>query len=460
MNTARPTSAHTRRALRGLLAIRLLGALADATMLPFVVLWAVREISLDGGTAGAVFLAQGIGEMAGGLLGGHLADRFGRRRVLLASTAGMAVGYGSLAAVTKPTAAITLFVVAGLFESAFHPTINAAVGDLSEDADLHRNYGLVRVAANVGRVLGPLLGASVVAFWASGVFAVAGVLLAGAALAVLATVPSGLPADTNDVSGTDPAGSSVHQGLGAAVATAAAIARDGRLALLILGGGLLSITYTWWQADGLVLLRQQHPVSATGYASLFTVAALATVAFQVPTSRWARRHSATHLVLTGAAVQGLGLGSLAFAHAGWPVMIASAIAIALGQMLYAPAVSAHITRTAGAGRRATYQAAISTTEDIGSAIGPTSGLALGSAAPAGVVWVVALPVSLLAGALSASAVRHTPSKSRLRHSTTARRPLRPQRGRAAHSYRNGDDDKPADARREQHLIHIHLAKNG
>ena len=136
--------------------MRTLGAFADSAMLPFVVLWARRDVGLSGAMAGLLFLAQALGELAGGLAGGALADRLGHRRVLLVSTAGMAVGYGSLFAVRQPVTALSAFFIAGLFEAAFHPTIGALVGDLRAGPELPRAYAMVRVGANVGRIgLGP-----------------------------------------------------------------------------------------------------------------------------------------------------------------------------------------------------------------------------------------------------------------------------------------------------------------
>jgi len=149
-------------AFRGLVGVRTLGAFADSAMLPFVVLWARRDVGLSGAMAGLLFLAQALGELAGGLAGGALADRLGHRRVLLVSTAGMAVGYGSLFAVRQPVVALSAFFIAGLFESAFHPTIGALVGDLRAGPELPRAYAMVRVGANVGRIGGPLIGAAAV----------------------------------------------------------------------------------------------------------------------------------------------------------------------------------------------------------------------------------------------------------------------------------------------------------
>jgi len=62
---------------------------------------------------------------------------------------------------------------------------------------------------------------------------------------------------------------------------------DRRLGLLVVSGGLLAITFTWWEADGLVLLRELRALGTTSYAALFAIAAAATVVLQMPASRLA-----------------------------------------------------------------------------------------------------------------------------------------------------------------------------
>lgn len=423
------TTGQASRAFRGLLAARLLGALADGVMLPFVVLWAHREGGLSGAAAGAVFLVQALGELAGGLAGGALADRIGHRRMLLISTTGMALGYGSLLLIHHAVPALGAFLLAGLFESAFHPTVAALIGDLHDGGsarrdgtgggdgadELHRAYGLARMAASVGGVAGPILGAVAVAFSLSGVFAAAGVLLGCAAVVVFVAVPSdratgpqpgGPAAAAAAVPMTAGAGAGAD-GAGTVAAAPSsplrALLRDRRLGMLVLGGGLLSITFTWWEADGLVLLRPLHHLSTTAYALLFAVDAVATVLFQIPVSRWAGRRDTGRLLLLGAALQGAGLAGLAAAGLGYPALVAAVLVTAFGQMLSGPATSAFVSRRAAPGRRATYQAALSTTQDIGTALGPTSGLALGRVGSPALVWLLALPLSLAAGLATARA---------------------------------------------------------
>lgn len=227
------------------------------------------------------------------------------------------------------------------------------------------------------------------------VFATAGGLLAG-----LILIPRDAPSKAYDDQEPEmPAG------------TIRALRTDRRLAVLVLAGGLLAITFTWWEADGLTLLRWQLPLSTTAYAALFVLAAAAIVAFQIPISRRTTHTPAGPTMLTGAVLQGAGLAVLLLGHHGYPVLVVAVLLMATGEMIYAPTISAYDSRRAGRHRRASYQAALSITEDIGTAIGPISGLAA-----IGAVWATGALLSALAGTRiqSAAAPELSPSITRSR----------------------------------------------
>jgi MFS family permease len=383
----------SRRDLGGLVAVRTVESLASSAMLPFVVLWAHRDAGLGGVAAGALFVAQALGEFAAGAVAGGLADRLGHRRVLLVSTAGMAAGYGLLSIASVPTVAIAFFLLAGVFESAFHPTVKAMVGDLVPDGELTRAFASLRVGANAGRVVGPLLGALAALAALPAIFAVSGALLAGAVVVELLLLPRDLPHATDDDEPEIPPG------------TLRALRADRGLAALVLGGGLLSISFTWWQADGLVLVRHQTALGTSAYAALFTIAAVVIVAGQLPVSRLVEQLPASHALLAGAVTQGVGLAVLIAAPAGYAVLVVAVVAMATGEMVYSPTVSTVVTRRARPDQRASYQAALSITEDIGTAIGPASGLALARAVSSVGVWACGAALSAVAGVTSASAAR-------------------------------------------------------
>jgi MFS family permease len=383
------------RAFRGLVVSFGISAVGFGAMAPFLVVWGHRDAGLSGTAAGLLFVAQAAGELTGGLAGGLIADRVGGRQVLLVSTLGMALGYGSLTVVTAPVLAIIVIFLAGLFEAAYHPTAFALVGDLKPTGDRAQDYGVIRTAGNLGTILGPLAGAAVVAGASiADVFVVSGALLAVSGLVVLATLPRrGLPVSLEEEA----------EEIQAAVPGVKAIARDRRLALLVGGGALLTITLAWWEADGLAIVATQRPFGASGFALMLALTAAITVIFQIPVSRLTRGRPVATLLAVGAGLQAVGLAALAAASLSLAVIIAAITLIAFGQMLYAPNINALVSTIAPRGRGVTYQAAISVTQDIGMAAGPASGLALGASIGAPLLWLLALPLGLLAGAATARA---------------------------------------------------------
>jgi MFS family permease len=383
------------KAFRGLVAAFGVSAIGFGAMAPFLVIWGHRDAGLSGAAAGLLFVAQAAGELTGGLGGGLLADRIGGRQVLLVSTLGMALGYGSLTVVTAPAPAVIVIFLAGLFEAAYHPTAFALIGDLKPTQDRAHAYGVIRTAGNLGTILGPLAGAAVVAGASvADVFLVSGALLASSGIVVLTTLPRrGLRVSLEDEA----------QEIQAAVPGLKAIAHDRRLRLLVAGGALLTITLAWWEADGLVILQTQRPFGTSSFSLMLALSAAVTVVFQIPATRATKGRPVATLLATGAGLQALGLAALTAASLSLAVVIAAVVLISFGQMLYAPNISALVSEIAPRGRGVTYQAAISTTADIGMAAGPASGLALSASLGARLIWLLALPLGLLAGAATARA---------------------------------------------------------
>jgi MFS family permease len=393
-----------RNAFRGLVVAFGVSAVGFGTMAPFLVLWGHRDAGLSGAVAGLLFIAQAAGEVTGGLGGGLLADRFGGRQVLLGSTVGMALAYGSLALVGAPGVAIAVLFLAGLFEAAYHPTAFALVSDLKPEDERAHAYGVIRAAGNVGTILGPLAGAAVVAGASvADVFIAAGALLAASGVVLVATLPRrGAPVHLEEEA----------EELAEAASGLAAIARDRRLGLLVLGGGLLTITLAWWEVDGLVVIAGQRPFGTASFSILLALSAALTVAFQVPITRVTRAVPVGRLLAGGAVVQALGLALFAAASASLAFVVAGVVLIEFGQMLYSPNTNALVSRIAPRGRGATYQAAISTTADIGMAVGPASGLGLSASIGARLMWLLALPLGGLAAGAYRRAAREAPAPDR------------------------------------------------
>lgn len=88
---------------------------------------------------------------------GNLSDRFGRRPVLLVSTAIMAIDYVVMALAGTIWLLLAGRVVGGI-TSATQATASAFMADISTRSEKAKNFGLIGAAFGVGFVLGPVIG--------------------------------------------------------------------------------------------------------------------------------------------------------------------------------------------------------------------------------------------------------------------------------------------------------------
>ena len=126
-------------------------------VVPFLTLYLTSQRGISVSQAGLMVSLFGAGSFASQLVGGELADRLGRRPVLLMSplvtpALTLALGLGRGLAFI---AACTLIL--GLFADLYRPAVNAAVADLVPASDRTRAFGYLYWAINLGAALAPIV---------------------------------------------------------------------------------------------------------------------------------------------------------------------------------------------------------------------------------------------------------------------------------------------------------------
>ena len=124
----------------------------------------------DGGASalGAVLAAYGIARAAAMPIGGVLCDRFGARRVLLVVDvvrAALLGGFALIAAVGMPSLVLVAAVSAliGACQGAFVPGSFALMPSIAREEDLQRANAGLTGALQAGSLIGPVIGAALVA---------------------------------------------------------------------------------------------------------------------------------------------------------------------------------------------------------------------------------------------------------------------------------------------------------
>ena len=332
---------------------------------------------------GLLLACYAAGELIAMPVVGGIADRVGRRPVLLVSTVGVGCGFLLLYWSHGIVAAALSLLVIGVFESVLHPKAATVLADVVPRPALRDHFAVTRVASDAGHVIGPALGALLVQHSL-------GLVFAGAAVALLAgatAVPLFLPE-------TRVSGATAEDEDNDEVTAIFALFRDSRLAALLVPVALTGIVASWIETALPLFAVDGGVLTVAGVGLLFTYAAVLGVVFQLPLTRATGHIPADRLILASGAALAVALGSVLVSPQ-LPSLVLAVSLVILSQMLAEPVTQAMSSDLALAHARATYMAAYSAVNDVRDAAGPAIGTGLYAVA-ACLPWLVGVPVSLLA----------------------------------------------------------------
>jgi MFS transporter, DHA1 family, tetracycline resistance protein len=377
-----------------------LASVADGTLMPFFPLWAHNDVGIPIEYIGLLLGCYAGGELLATPFVGGIADRVGRRPVLLASTIGIGVGFLFLFFAPGVIAAALSLLVIGIFESVLHPTAATVITDVVPADERRAHFAMTRVMSNAGRIIGPALG-GVLALWSLHlVFLGAAITILIGAAAVTALLPETWH---GSVTGSEDDDDESLTALGAAL-------RDRRLAWLLLSISVLEIAVSWIEAVTPLYATAAGALTPTGIGMLFAYAGVIGVIFQLPITQASQQISGFATVLWSGAIEALAFVFLLPTPA-LPLLIVAITLATLARMLSGPLVQAIVSELAPRNAQATYQAAFSVVFDLKDAAGPAVGTwlyAMSTALP----WGTGIIVSIVAsGALAVATHRHETGQS-------------------------------------------------
>ncbi len=335
---------------------------AGTLLVPFLTLYLKGRLGLDVETATRVMGAYGAGALLAAVLGGHLADHFGRKRVMMGSLLG-----GAAVLAVFPRLDTAWEVAGGLFVFAlvgemYRPATQAMIADLVAPARRPQAYALMYVAVNLGFTIAPVLGGLLAAAsfrwlcWVDALTATAYAVLLR--LAVRETRPGGMPAGGHPDPGgrildpqADPhAGPSADPRVGTRAALRA-IAGDGTM--LAFCAGIVLVGLSFMQINSTFpLYLAQLGIGAKPYGRILAVNGLMITLLQLPFSALVSRWRRDLVMVASGLVLGLGFYLNIFARTPWQ-FAAVVVVWTLGEMLnavFAPTIVSDLAPPALRGR--------------------------------------------------------------------------------------------------------------
>jgi MFS transporter, DHA1 family, tetracycline resistance protein len=365
-------------------------AVGDGILMPFFALWAHKVAGIPIAFIGLLLGCYAGGELLATPFVGGIADRVGRRPVLLVSTCGVGCGFVLLYMVHGAFAVAASLIVIGVFESVLHPTASTVIADVVPAETRREHFAARRVMSSAGSMAGPALGALLALHSLGLVFLGAGLTLLIGALVVATCLTETRPPDA-------PSGEDVDE---ESLLVLTAVFRDPRLAGLIVPVAFIEIVASWIASITPLYADTGGALTASGVGLLFTYAGALGVVLQMPIMHATERMKGSRIVLVSGAVQAAAFACL-FVSPALPSLVAAITMLALAQMLSGPLVQTIVTELAPRTAQATYQAAFGVVNDLKDAARPAIGtwlFALAAALPwaAGVVVSIAASLGLVA----------------------------------------------------------------
>jgi MFS family permease len=380
----------------------LVASFGFSLVFPFLTIYLVQAFGASAFEAGLVIAGYSVCSIFSGTAGGWLADRVGRRPVMIVS-----VGITGLVVICMGQARdlaqiAVLTVVLGMIDPAFIPAARAAIADVVPEDRRPRAYGLLAVAASVGWIAGPAIGAGLSRLGYPLLFAVAGIIIALYSLIALRWLPETRPAGEQvpahsgpdaaptaptTAPATDPPvddGDGIPARARAPVRPALVLAAFLPLAVVLHGASFV------WVTTLPIAASTGLGVSTDTWGILFSLNGLIIVLFQLRVAGAAERRSKPLMMALAALLYSGGylivaVTSPAVAIAGLAAVI---VTVTAGEMLLYPLEAAFVSDLAPTASRGRYQGVAFAAGSLGGALAPpVTGLVLDQA-PGSALWLL------------------------------------------------------------------------
>ena len=355
------------RAFKVLVASALIENMAFGLIIPYLTIYMTADIRISDAAAGVVLMGYTLSGIPGAIFGGMLADKIGRRTVLLISLGLMSITILMYFFAFDFVSLLVIALADSFVGSLYMPAASAMIADVIPSEKRPQAYSTQRIAWNVGFIFGPAAGAALVASGSiKELFLFGAVILAAAFAMNFFFIPETKPDTTGEA---------------VTFRKVAEVRKNKPFLLICVMSGVFWFYSVQFMSSFPVYVTRDLRMPDSDPGILWAISGVMIVLLQLWVTSRAVKLRRSLVLMVGQIVSSIGVGLLFFAT-GLPEMIVFIVIMTIGELIYMSILSAIIADMSPEDKRGIYMGFSGFVQTLGMGAGMLVGMwllgALGS----------------------------------------------------------------------------------
>jgi MFS family permease len=315
-------------------------------LFPFFALYITEHFGVGMVEVGFLFSIFAAGNIFGSAIGGALADKYGRRAIILFGLVVSGIGSIFMGLVNDLTIFYILATFLGLVGNFGGPARQAMVADLLPKQQQAEGFGILRVALNLSATIGPSLGGLLIAYSYMFLFIADALSSIITAIIVYLVIPETKPHKLDD---------KPEETIMKTIIGYKEVLKDWVFVLFLSVSAITVLVYMQMNSTLSVFLRDVHGFPEQGFGLLLSMNAIMVVLFQFWITRKIKKYAPMKMMSFGTLFLMIGFGMYGFISETYLFFIAMAI-ITVGEMIVFPIGQVAVASFAHEDKRGRYMA--------------------------------------------------------------------------------------------------------
>ena len=351
---------------------------------PFLTIYIRESLDISMTTVAGLIALNSFMILAASLFIGPVTDKVGRKWIMVLS---LAVNSGSLFLMSHANTIVqfaVLMALRGAFTPLYRIGADAMVADIIKPDKRMEAYSLMRMVNNLGVALGPTVGGFITAisytlgFYTASIFLIVFSILAAIFLSETLTKQNLAPSSnvSRDLTG-----------YGAVLKDRPFLIFCGSFTMTKMAPALVFVLLS-------VYVKENFQIPESQFGFMMATNATMVVLFQYAISKAARKYSPQIILMIGAVLYGLGVGSIAWGTNFWSFIL-SIIVMTIGELLVAPTATTMVAKFAPADMRGRYMGVYWLTVGVSKGLAPMIGGLLNDQIAPVAIWYGGLIMGII-----------------------------------------------------------------